>query len=36
LILDATDELLNPQYLLDYLRKIYFSVYKISETQDFA
>lgn len=31
LILDATGELLNPQYLLNYLRKIYFSVYKINE-----
>ncbi|WP_312500042.1 carboxypeptidase M32 [Enterococcus sp.] len=31
LILDATGELLNPQYLLDYLRKIYFAVYKINE-----
>lgn len=29
LILDATGELLNPQYLLDYLRKVYFSVYQI-------
>ncbi|OTN76507.1 hypothetical protein A5886_001584 [Enterococcus sp. 8G7_MSG3316] len=31
LILDATGELLNPQYLLDYLRKIYFAVYKIND-----
>lgn len=31
LILDATGESLNPQYLLDYLRSIYFDVYQIEE-----
>lgn len=31
LIYDATGEKLNPQYLLDYLKEIYFSVYQINE-----
>lgn len=31
LILAATGEALNPQYLLDYLKKIYFDVYEINE-----
>lgn len=31
LILDATGEELNPQYLIDYMKSIYFDVYKISE-----
>ncbi len=31
LIKDATGEALNPQYLLDYMKKIYFDVYNISE-----
>lgn len=31
LIKDATGEDLNPQYLLDYMKKIYFDVYNISE-----
>lgn len=29
LIMDATGEELNPQYLLDYLKEIYYSVYKV-------
>lgn len=31
LILEATGEELNPQYLIDYMKSIYFDVYKISE-----
>lgn len=31
LIMDATGELLNPQYLLDYMKTIYFDVYNVSE-----
>lgn len=31
LILDATGEALNPQYLIDYMKSIYFDVYKIKE-----
>ena len=31
LIMDATDEALNPVYLLDYMKKLYFNVYGISE-----
>ncbi|GAA3009038.1 carboxypeptidase M32 [Tetragenococcus solitarius] len=31
LIYDATGEALNPQYLLEYLQEIYFSVYQINE-----
>ncbi|KAF1302471.1 MULTISPECIES: carboxypeptidase M32 [Enterococcus] len=31
LILDATGEALNPQYLIDYLKKIYYSVYKVQD-----
>ncbi len=31
LIMDATGEALNPQYLLDYMRNLYFDVYNISE-----
>ena len=31
LILDATKETLNPQYLIDYMKKIYFSVYQVEE-----
>ncbi|KAF1301482.1 carboxypeptidase M32 [Enterococcus saccharolyticus] len=31
LILDATGEALNPTYLLDYLRTIYFDVYQVSQ-----
>lgn len=31
LIHDATGEELNPQYLIDYMKSIYFDVYKISE-----
>lgn len=31
LIKDATGEALNPQYLIDYLREIYFSVYNVQE-----
>lgn len=31
LIKDATGEDLNPQYLLDYMRQLYFDVYNISE-----
>ena len=29
LIQDATNEGLNPQYLIDYMEKIYFSVYQV-------
>ncbi len=29
LIQDATNEALNPQYLIDYMEKIYFSVYQV-------
>lgn len=29
LILEATGETLNPQYLIDYMKKIYFDVYKV-------
>lgn len=32
LIFDATKEELNPQYLIDYMKKIYFSVYQVEET----
>ncbi|MBO0472590.1 carboxypeptidase M32 [Enterococcus ureasiticus] len=31
LILDATGEALNPQYLIDYMKSIYYDVYKIKE-----
>lgn len=31
LIQDATGEALNPQYLLDFLRQLYFDVYQINE-----
>lgn len=31
LILDATGETLNPQYLIDYMKSIYYDVYKIKE-----
>ncbi|MGL9821520.1 carboxypeptidase Taq metallopeptidase [Enterococcus sp. DIV1421a] len=31
LIQDATGEALNPQYLIDYMKKIYFSVYQVAE-----
>lgn len=31
LILAATNEPLNPQYLIDYLKKIYFTVYQVEE-----
>lgn len=31
LIQDATGEALNPQYLLDFLRQLYFAVYQIEE-----
>lgn len=31
LILDATGESLNPQYLIDYMKSIYYDVYKIKE-----
>lgn len=31
LILDATGEALNPQYLLDYMKNVYYKVYQINE-----
>lgn len=31
LILDATGEALNPQYLIDYMKSIYYDVYKVKE-----
>jgi carboxypeptidase Taq len=31
LILEATNEPLNPTYLLDYLRTIYYTVYQVNE-----
>ncbi|ALS37891.1 carboxypeptidase Taq [Enterococcus rotai] len=31
LIMDATGEALNPQYLIDYMKSIYYDVYKITE-----